>query len=202
MRLPHTGTRIISSTDPPLANATPHARFLCEVAACHAALGLPKDYGLTRQLPLQTPPAFWIEDGIDLHGRPIRLAPETSRAFRALVDAAREAGFVPVVVSSYRSLAHQARLVKQAVDRGQSLEGVLRRIAPPGFSEHHTGRAVDLSVAGEAEPLTEAFEETGFYHWLERQAARFGFSLSYPRNNRAGFIYEPWHWAYRADPTA
>ncbi len=198
----HTGTAIISSTTPLSADATPDTRYLCEVAACHAALGIPGDYGLTRALPLQSPPPFWIEDGIDLSGRPIRLAPEASRAFRSLVDAAREAGFVPVVVSSYRPLAHQARLVKQALDRGRPLAEVLRRIAPPGFSEHHSGRAVDLSVVGEAEPLTEAFEATAFYRWLDQQAGYFGFSLSYPRNNRAGFIYEPWHWAYRADPTA
>lgn len=198
----HTGTGTISSTTSPSVDTTPDNRFLCEVVACHAALGIPRDYALTRSLPLETPPPFWIEDGMDLQGRPVRLAPEASRAFRALVDAARDAGFVPVVVSSYRSLAHQARLVRQALDRGQPLEGVLRRIAPPGFSEHHSGRAVDLSVAGEREPLTEAFEDTAFYRWLGERAGGFGFRLSYPRNNRAGFIYEPWHWAYRADPTA
>lgn len=180
----------------------PHTTFQRAVAACHAALGIPPDYARTRSLDLQAPPPFWIEDGLDLQGRPVRLEPSASRAFHALTRAARDRGIVPVVVSSYRSLEHQARLVRQALGRGQPLASVLSRIAPPGFSEHHSGRAVDLSAAGEPEPLTEAFEGTAFYLWLTEEATRFGFALSYPRNNRAGFIYEPWHWAYRADPTA
>ena len=69
--------------------------------------------------------------------------------------------------------------------------------AAPGYSEHHTGCAVDIATPG-SRPLTEEFEDSQAFRWLTDNAGKFGFSMSYPRNNPAGFIYEPWHWACRA----
>jgi zinc D-Ala-D-Ala carboxypeptidase len=45
----------------------------------------------------------------------------------------------------------------------------------------------------------EDFESTDEYKWLEKNAKKFGFYLTNPRNNKLGTIYEPWHWAYIAD---
>jgi zinc D-Ala-D-Ala carboxypeptidase len=73
---------------------------------------------------------------------------------------------------------------------------VLRINAPPGYSEHHTGRAVDLGTAGCA-ALDQAFAQTPAFAWLQRHAQRFGFYLSYPRDNAEGYLYEPWHWCFR-----
>ena len=73
--------------------------------------------------------------------------------------------------------------------------------AAPGYSEHHTGRAVDLTTPG-TPPLLEAFERTAAFAWLERHAARFGFVMTYPRNNPLGVIYEPWHWTFHEATTA
>ena len=36
-----------------------------------------------------------------------------------------------------------------------------------------------------------------FKAWLRTNAPRFGFHLSYPRNNPHGIGYEPWHWCWR-----
>ena len=69
--------------------------------------------------------------------------------------------------------------------------------AAPGYSEHHTGRAIDIASPG-SRPLTEEFEDSAAFRWLERNAAGYGFSMSYPRDNPGGFIYEPWHWAQNA----
>ena len=85
-------------------------------------------------------------------------------------------------------------LEKNQWGAGQSVSDILNVNAAPGFSEHHTGRAIDLAEPG-AEPLTEDFESSAAFVWLEKNAANFGFSMSYPRENRQGFIYEPWHWA-------
>ena len=67
------------------------------------------------------------------------------------------------------------------------------------------GGAIRLQLAREGAfpvmfgrtPLDEAFESTAAYAWLAKHARRFGFSLSYPRGNPEGFLYEPWHWRYR-----
>ena len=66
--------------------------------------------------------------------------------------------------------------------------------AAPGYSQHHTGCAVDIATPG-SRPLTEEFEESEAFAWLGNRAAEFGFSMTYPRDNPQGFIYEPWHWA-------
>ena len=41
----------------------------------------------------------------------------------------------------------------------------------------------------------EEFDKTDAFAWLVDKAVKFDFSMTYPRNNRFGFIYEPWHWA-------
>lgn len=65
----------------------------------------------------------------------------------------------------------------------------------PGFSEHHTGRAIDLSTPG-SRCLDVAFEQTPAFAWLRAHAADFGYYLSYPVGNPAGYHYEPWHWCW------
>ena len=73
------------------------------------------------------------------------------------------------------------------------MEQILRVSAAPGYSEHHSGRAVDVTTPGCA-PLTGEFESTAAFAWLAAHARDFGFVLTYPRDNRYGVIYEPWHW--------
>jgi D-alanyl-D-alanine carboxypeptidase len=74
-----------------------------------------------------------------------------------------------------------------------SLADILQVNAAPGFSEHHSGRAIDIGAPGEpaAEP---SFERTPAFNWLMQFAPAHGFRLSYPRNNPHGIAYEPWHW--------
>ena len=76
------------------------------------------------------------------------------------------------------------------------IEEVLTVCAPPGFSEHHTGRAVDLSTPGSPE-LEIEFDQTPAYAWLTKRAAEFGTYLSYPVGNPRGYHYEPWHWCFQ-----
>ena len=77
-----------------------------------------------------------------------------------------------------------------------SLDSILEVSAPPGYSEHHTGRAVDITTDDSPE-LEIEFERTAAFRWLCRRAGDFGFSLSYPQGNRHGYAYEPWHWCHR-----
>ncbi|MNW15580.1 D-alanyl-D-alanine carboxypeptidase [compost metagenome] len=45
--------------------------------------------------------------------------------------------------------------------------------------------------------LEEVFEQTPAFAWLQANADRFGFVLSFPRGNACGYLYEPWHWCYQ-----
>jgi D-alanyl-D-alanine carboxypeptidase len=101
------------------------------------------------------------------------------------------------VVSAYRGYLYQANLILNKLNKGVALEDILKVLALPGFSEHHTGRALDLSSTETKDVLVEDFEKTKAFAWLIENAHKFQFYLSYPRDNKAGFIYEPWHWCYK-----
>ena len=74
---------------------------------------------------------------------------------------------------------------------------ILRVSAAPGYSEHHSGRALDITTPGYA-ALEEEFELSPAFAWLKKHAKTFRFRLSYPRRNTHGIAYEPWHWCWHA----
>jgi D-alanyl-D-alanine carboxypeptidase len=163
----------------------------------HQELGIPDNYGLDGSRPVFEEAVDLVEVGPNLVGRMQRLAPETARMWVEMVDAAAADGVVLLIVSGFRGFDYQARLIRKKINAGQEVNEILRVNAAPGFSEHHTGRAVDIATPG-SRPLTEEFEGSDAFRWLSENAARFGFSMTYPRDNACGFIYEPWHWAQRA----
>jgi D-alanyl-D-alanine carboxypeptidase len=128
-------------------------------------------------------------------GREHLLIEQAAAAWRALKAAARDDGISLFIVSSFRSIERQAQIIRRKLAAGQSIEDVLKVCAPPGFSEHHSGRAVDVSTPG-VPVLTVEFEQTAAFAWLAAHAAVFGFLLSYPCGNAQGFLYEPWHWCF------
>jgi D-alanyl-D-alanine carboxypeptidase len=99
---------------------------------------------------------------------------------------------------AFRSLALQRHLFFEVgAERSQSPEERARVSAPPGFSEHSTGFAVDLADGRNPQTnLSTSFETTDAYAWLQANAVRFHFLLSFPANNRQGVSYEPWHWRF------
>lgn len=162
--------------------------------ALHAELGIPADYAESRGLPLFAEALELDDVGPNLIGRMQRLAPPAASAWRSMVGAAREEGLVLMVVSGFRSFDYQASLIRKKLKAGQAIGDILTVNAAPGCSEHHSGLAVDIASPG-SRPLTEDFEGSDAFRWLQANAGRFGFSMSYPRNNKYGFVYEPWHWA-------
>lgn len=134
-----------------------------------------------------------VETGLD--GREHLLVPEASAAWRKLSAAAADDGLSLFLASAFRSLDRQAEIIRRKQSLGMSPEQILSSSAPPGYSEHHTGRAVDIATLG-CPPFEEVFEHTEAFRWLSRHAGSFGFTLSFPRGNKYGYVYEPWHWCY------
>jgi D-alanyl-D-alanine carboxypeptidase len=129
-------------------------------------------------------------------GRALRLAPRAARAWRRMQAAAAADGITLLPLSAFRSVARQSTIIRRKLAAGQPIEQILRVSAVPGCSEHHTGRALDFGAP--AHPRLEVtFARTREFRWLRGHAGRFGFRLSYPRNNRQGIAYEPWHWCWR-----
>ena len=172
-----------------------------EVIAAALALGVPEDYGRARRLSIVREPRALEPIGKDIYERVQWLAPRAARAFVRMREAARANGIALDVVSAYRSADYQLGIVERKRARGIAMTEILRVSAAPGYSEHHSGRAVDVTTPGYA-PLEEEFERSPAFAWLKRHASRFGFRLSYPRRNRHGIAYEPWHWCWHAPKRA
>tara|TARA_A100001037_G_scaffold97902_1_gene89345 strand:+ start:211 stop:789 length:579 start_codon:yes stop_codon:yes gene_type:complete len=99
------------------------------------------------------------------------------------------------VVSAFRSFNHQRNIINRKLKKGKSIESILKENTMPGYSEHHTGYAVDFLADG-AYSLSVDFENTDTFRWLIKNANRYGFYLSYPKGNKKGIMYEPWHWTF------
>ena len=164
----------------------------------HNELGIPEDYSADGIPPSYQEAGELVEVGPNLVGRIQRLTPEAAAAWHEMVRAAAADSVSLMIVSGYRSIDYQARLIRKKINAGQEIMDILTVNAAPGHSEHHTGRAVDIATPG-SRPLTEEFEETPAFEWLTKNAERFGFSMTYPRDNPFGVIYEPWHWSLKGD---
>ncbi len=162
----------------------------------HEELGIPRDYGADGGPPAFEEAAELVEVGPNLVGKMQRLTPAAARQWQAMVEAADAVGIQLLIVSGFRGIEYQAALIRNKIKAGQRIEDILRVNAAPGHSEHHTGCAVDIATPG-SRPLTEEFEATNAYRWLESRAIEFGFSLTYPRDNPWGIAFEPWHWSLK-----
>lgn len=137
-----------------------------------------------------------VSIGDDIYGRKQKLASNAASAWQELRTSAASDGVTLQIVSAFRDVAYQRQIIERKLAAGQTLEQILRVSAAPGYSEHHTGRAIDITSSG-CKPLMEEFEQTPEFAWLFRRAKNFGFSMTYPRNNKFGVIYEPWHWKFQ-----
>lgn len=160
-------------------------------------LGLPVDYGRKRGLRLQREPRELACIGEDIAQRMQWLAPRAASAFLRMRAAALHDSIELHVVSAFRSADYQLGIIRNKLQRGQLIEEILRVSAAPGYSEHHSGRVVDLTTPGYA-ALEEEFENSPAFAWLRDHASRFGFAMSYPRDNPHQIAYEPWHWCWHA----
>ncbi|AFZ24810.1 D-Ala-D-Ala carboxypeptidase [Cylindrospermum stagnale PCC 7417] len=137
---------------------------------------------------------------ISADGR-MRMRKVAAEKFQAMSQAARSAGVILVPISGFRSVKEQEQLFfAVGAQRNQTPAQRAALSAPPGHSEHHTGYAADIGDgAVPATNLQANFDNTKAYQWLQTNAARFGFELSFPKDNPQGVSYEPWHWRFVGD---
>lgn len=118
----------------------------------------------------------------------------------AMFDAAAKENIWFWVVSGYRSPGQQEIVLDRAIKSNETAgmteteaeEDALRTVAQPGYSEHHTGLAVDLN------DVTDDFETSDAYRWLAEHAAEYGFVQRYKKEKSAitGIDRESWHYRY------
>lgn len=166
--------------------------------AIHKELGIPETWAKDRNVEYyeEAPVSELQVVAIDFDGKPFILLKSVVDRWQALMKAAEADGIIIQPFSGFRSFLYQRLLIHNQLRRGRSIEDVLTSLAAPGCSEHHTGRAIDLTSEG-SPPLGEEFENTVAFAWLSKHAAEYGLTMSFPRNNPYGYIYEPWHWCFK-----
>jgi len=152
-------------------------------------------------------------------------------ALQSLLNKAKQQGLDLFIHSAYRSYENQCRVfvgkvkkeiikkilnINQSEDVKKAIFDVNTRSALPGQSEHQLGTVVDLvtflpqyEIAGTPKysgyAVAYEIQNTPEFRWLSENADQFGFVLSYPYSQvagyfsphpKTGYIYEPWHWRY------
>jgi len=150
-------------------------------------------------LPYEAAPLSALKPVIG--NRNVKLRSAAAAKFNAMSDAAWRDGIELVPLSGFRNLEDQEYLFFEVkAQRGQVASKRAEVSAPPGYSEHHTGYAIDIGDARRPETdVSESFEETETFKWLQANAAYYSFELSFPRDNPQGISYEPWHWRFVGD---
>ncbi|MCY7334826.1 MAG: D-alanyl-D-alanine carboxypeptidase family protein [Chamaesiphon sp.] len=130
-----------------------------------------------------------------------RLRKTAAVKFQSMVAAARSSGVNITTISAFRSVEEQKRLFfGVGAERGQQPTKRAEVSAPPKYSEHHTGYAIDVGDRSvPATNLNQNFDTTPAYKWLKANAATYGFELSFPKDNIQKVSYEPWHWRFVGD---
>ncbi len=129
-----------------------------------------------------------------VHGdRDVYVKKEARAPLLAMMDAAAAEGIYLQVETAYRDIEAQKEIFLRKFRKGRSWEDVVRYVAPPGYSEHMLGLAVDFYPSG------WKFATTDGYRWLQQNGKKYGFIESYPQTPIAGhakIAWEAWHWFY------
>lgn len=170
-----------------------------ELKAAPQPTSTPAPDTLLGHFPYQEAPAAELQP-ITPDGS-IKLRKAAAEAFKAMQAAALADGVNIIPISGFRSLADQKYLFFDVkAERGQIATKRAEVSAPPGYSEHHTGYAVDIGDGNvPSTNLSIDFEKTEAFKWMQANAAHFSFELSFPRDNPQGISYEPWHWRFVGD---
>ena len=151
----------------------------------------------------------------------------------AMINYARSEGIDLYVHSGHRDYTTQCKVFNfkmlqeythnpalvdgRPADEKIAAQRVNTRSALPGQSEHQLGTAVDfVTYIVSANPLVNGYklepemDQTPAFAWLQQNAYRFGFIMTYPKspagatavNAQTGYVYEPWHWRYVGVRTA
>ncbi len=155
-----------------------------------------EQYASSHQLQIVAEPCVLEYVGQDRFNRALWLEYQTKAAWQRMQGGAKQDGEILHAISGFRGYHYQMGIFQRKMARGLTLNAILMVNAAPGFSEHHSGRAIDISALGE--PAAEqSFEQSQAFAWLNKYAGDFGFRMSYPRNNIHGISFEPWHWYYQ-----
>jgi D-alanyl-D-alanine carboxypeptidase len=134
-------------------------------------------------------------------GHEIKLRAVAAVKYKQMVADANADGVSLMAISGFRSKEDQRQLFFEiSRQRNQTPAQRAKVSAPAGYSEHHTGYALDIGDLNSPSTILDPrFDQTAAFRWLEQNASKYSFELSFPQNNTQGVMYEPWHWRFVGD---
>ena len=146
-----------------------------------------------------------LSDAKDFEGGTIQVEKEALEQFYKLQEDLHKEGVDIVLDSAYRSVAKQQKLWDEwSTDPEKGPEYVKKYVAVPGYSEHHTGLAIDIAIEKDGKVIydnDEMIAERDIFAKIHAKLADYGFILRYleGREDSTGYTYEPWHLRFVKD---
>lgn len=126
-----------------------------------------------------------------INRKDLALTKTAEQALQQMALAAKQDGVTLLVSSSYRSYMYQKNLFDRYTRESGEKEAE-RFSARAGTSQHQLGTVVDFGS------ISDAFAQTRAGKWMLQNAAKYGWSLSFPKGYEAvtGYVWESWHYRY------
>lgn len=154
--------------------------FLKRIESIHRGLGVLEDYQAKYSLTLQHEETDLVEIENDIYGGPQKVAKVVVKPWSKMKVQAEREGVVLNLVSAFRSVDKQTEIIKRKINNGGQIEKILKECAAPGYSEHHSGLALDLTAIG-CEPLIENLIKQKLSHGCKKMLIHFRFGCLTPR---------------------
>lgn len=195
--LPLASVAIAAEPQCPATWPSQPAAWVAHINEVNRGLGIPPDYAARHNLVPLPEGKHLVQAPRDVYGRKVEMVAPAAAALKRMFAGAARDGIKLETVSGFRSFAYQTHLVREKLNRGMNIMRALKINAVPGYSEHQTGCAIDLTTPG-VPAADVSFGDSKAFTWMQQHAGEYGFHLSFPRGNEYGYEYEPWHWRYIA----
>lgn len=147
-----------------------------------------------------------VEQESLLYDDPVKVERKAYEAWAGLKEDLAAEDVLVELDSCYRSVAAQQEVMDEFT-KEYGEEYAKRIVATPGYSEHHTGLALDLFLVIDDEYVYENEEmekHPDVWEKVHAKLSEHGFILRYlpQRKIFTGYSYEPWHIRYIDDTDA
>ena len=145
-----------------------------------------------------------LEEATNRYGETYKVEKKALEQFLKLQKELADEGIYIELDSTTRSVAEQQKLWDDwTVEKGEDY--VKKYVAVPGYSEHHTGLAIDVCLDKDGKRIDdndEMIAEREIFAKVHEKLAKYGFILRYLEGKDAetGYSYEPWHFRYIDNP--
>lgn len=156
------------------------------------------------KLPENWEDSVLLKSARNIYGEEYQVEEKTLNQFELLrEDLLNNEGIDIELDSTTRSVAKQQKLWDEWTKKHGS-EYVQKYVAVPGYSEHHTGLAIDICLHKNGKRIddnSEMIAEKEIFAKIHKKLSKYGFILRYPEGKKetTGYEYEPWHFRYIGD---